>query len=62
MIFERAREAGARDKLFRVTIIFRRVPPNDLFQSNGELIRLKERPSRTTFLGVATLYQGSVGA
>lgn len=49
MIFERAREAGAREKLLRVAIIFRRVSRDDLFQSDGEFVRI-ERAAFSNFL------------
>jgi len=53
-------ETRPREKLLWILVVFRRGSGNNLFESNGELIGLNDRPSLTSFRGVATLYQGSI--
>jgi hypothetical protein len=57
---ERAREAGAGEELVGLAVVLGRRAGHYLFQRDGELVRVEGSALRTSFRGVATLYQGSM--
>ena len=55
-------EIGAGEEFGRVPVIFRGGACDNLLQVDGKLAGVQERPSRSSFRGRVTLYQGSMGS